>query len=227
MRIIIKVFYFVAFLLTGSCGQSSSGTEHLPGADSLHAKSRAEPLKEGLLATRSAKFLWRERRYDTVLKDTLNTIVINEALCKTLSDPERAALGYVVTFTGSDCDYDGQPRDDFSNLKCKALDALDLGYQCSGKHLGFLRQWFKNDSLALKELENCPRIPYTATIQNTFDFINLVVNNHTISVQFGINGVDMRAGKSWSRTETDQFDFDKDNIRLRKRAQSNIKQERF
>ncbi|MCB0668795.1 MAG: hypothetical protein KDC80_23390, partial [Saprospiraceae bacterium] len=120
-------------------------------------------------------FLWREDRQTDSNENVVSTILINEGYTRNIPDSERAALGYVATFIGSECWWDGEATDERNNLQCKVLTALNLGYQCSDKHLGFLRSWFARDSSVLSQLEdsNCPTTPYTATIQNTFDEIDL------------------------------------------------------
>ena len=224
-----KYLYILILFFLASCGQTNNNSEktEIANSDSI-VKTTENPTEKNIkLTDRTVKFLWREDRYDKDLKDTLNTIIINEELCNSLTEPERAALGFVVTFIGSECNWDGEAKDDFTNLKCKTLDALGLGYQCSDKHLGFLRQWFKNDSKSLNELKDCPTVPYTATSQNTFDYINLEVKDNRISVEFGANGVNMRMGESWSWTETDHFKFDNDNIKLINKDKSKVKREHF
>lgn len=219
--------YIAALVLLTSCGRAN-GDSGKQEVTSMPPSLKTNEAKEAdRLADKSVKFLWRESRYDEELKDSFSTIVINEELCKTLTNPERAALGLVVTFVGSECKWDGEAKDDFSNLKCKALTALNLGYQCSEQHLGFLRRWFRNDSKSLKALKDCPTVPYTASSQNTFDYINLKVKDNIISVEFGANGVNMPMGESWSWTETDYFQFDKDNIWLTKKDESKIEREHF
>ena len=136
-------------------------------------------------------------------------------------------MGYVVTFIGSDCDWDGERKNEGINLKCKALTALNLGYQCSEKHLGFLRKWFATDSKSLKELGNCPTVPFTAASQNTFDYINLKVIGNKISVTFAANGVNMRSEENWSWTETNHFEFNDEHINLVKIDKSALERTRF
>jgi hypothetical protein len=85
------------------------------------------------------------------------------------------------------------------------LTSLDLGYQCSEQHLGFLRKWFESDKKALSNLESCPTIPYTSTIQNTFDEISLSVKGDDITVSFKASSVNIREQKSRSWAETDYF----------------------
>ena len=179
------------------------------------------------LTDKTIKILWRENKFDKEINDSINTIIINEDSCKTLSEPEIAALGFVATFIGNDCDWDGEAKDDRSNLKCKLLTALHLGYQCSETHLGFLRRWFKNDQQSLELLENCPTTPFTSTIQETFDEIILTVKGNNIMVFFKAYGVNIREEKSWSWTETDYFYLDNDAIKLIKKEQSKVKHKRF
>lgn len=224
-----KYFHILTLVFLASCGQTNNNPvkKEAFNIDSISNANETSSAKSFTLNDKTVKFLWRESRYDQELKDTFNTIIINEELCKTLTEPEKAALGFVVTFIGSECNWDGEAKDDYSNLKCKTLTALDLGYQCSDKHLGFLRQWFKNDSKSLKELEDCPTVPHTATSQNTFDYINLKVKDNKILVEFGANGVNMRMGESWSWTEIDHFQFDNDNIKLIKKDESKVKRKHF
>ena len=96
-----------------------------------------------------------------------------------MTDPEKAALGCIATFIGSECWWDGETNNDRTNLDCKIITALGLGYQCSDEHLLFLRKWFSTDKEVLSKLEtsNCPTTPYTATSQNTFDEIKLIIQN--------------------------------------------------
>ena len=175
----------------------------------------------------TVKFLWCANKYDEELQDTINSIFINEEYCKTITDPERATLGFVATFIGNECWWDEEAKDDRSNLKCKILTALNLGYQCSDQHLGFLRKWFRNDKESLEKLEDCSTTPYTSTIQDTFEEINLTIKENIISVSFKVNGINLREQNSWNWSETDYFQFDADNIKLIKIDKSKVKQEHF
>ena len=222
----IKYFLTAFIFMLISCGQTSSNMENeiINENDDTNENSLGQKLK---LTDKTKKFLWREDRYDEKLKDTFNTIVINDNFSKTISQPEKAALGFVITFIGSECDWDGPAREDFGNLKCKTLTSLDLGYQCSDEHLGFLKRWFRYDLKALKELENCSTVPYTATSQNTFDYINLEVKNNLIAVEFGASGINLRLGENWSWTETNYFEVQEDNIKLVQKEKSEINREKF
>jgi hypothetical protein len=221
----MKYLYLAILISLTSCGQKKNNSDNK--VDTLSRTIIIEHENSISLKDKTAKFLWREEKYDENLKDTFNTIVINDELCKNLTDPERAALGFVVTFIGSECQWDGEAKDDLSNLKCKTLTALDLGYQCSNQHLDFLRKWFKNDSKSLEILKDCPTVPYTANSQNTFDFINLKVIDNVILVEFSASGINMRMGENWEWTETDYFKLDKDNLKLIKKNKSKVVRDHF
>lgn len=188
--------------------------EYLDYSEYLISAKVIRPLT---LANKKIKFLWRKMQYDKNLETEISTVILNENYIKYISDPEKAALAYVATFIGNDCSWDGKANDNMSNLKCKILSSLNLGYQCSEQHLGFLRSWFKNDKMILKELENCPKIPDGATVQDTFDEINLEVSGNKITVFFKANGVNLREEKSWEWTEKHFFELKRNElIRLKK-----------
>ncbi|RYF21191.1 MAG: hypothetical protein EOO42_10990 [Flavobacteriales bacterium] len=223
MKKITSYFYLSTLIFLSACGQPSTENKGAT-TDTLAKTVKDTSVKQAPLSDKTVKFLWRANKYDESIKDSVSSIFIDEAFCKTITDPERAALGYVATFIGNECWWDGEANADRSNLKCKILTALNLGYQCSAQHLGFLRQWFKGDKNPLKELENCPTTPYTATIQDTFDEITLTVRGDKISVFFKANGVNIREGNSWSWTETNHFLVENDCIKLIEKVKSPVKQ---
>lgn len=216
----MKYLYIATLILLVSCRQSNNHSDKNEAANSDTLSKTSEIITEKTisLTDKTVKFLWR---------DSNNSIVINHEFCKTISAPEKAALGYVATFIGNECWWDGDYTDKRDHLKCEILTALDLGYQCSDKHLGFLKQWFKNDQAALNELEACPTIPNTSTIQDTFDEIILTTKGNEIIVFFKANGLNMREGKTWNWTQTNYFQLDNDNIKLMKEDKSNLMFEQF
>ncbi|WP_459212100.1 hypothetical protein [Aquimarina rhabdastrellae] len=154
------------------------------------------------------RFLWREMKYDSALYGTYNEIVLNKSYIKTMTDVERAAIGYIATFVGNDCWWkNDEPNEEYTNLECKIITALALGCQCSAEHLGFLRKSFATDIEVLKTLENsnCPRIPNTATVQNTFDEIQLEITGNVITVNYKTKGTNFRAQESWNASEKKVF----------------------
>lgn len=158
-----------------------------------------------IVQDKKVKILWRENFYNSELQDTMSMIVMDTSYCKNISDPEKAAIAFVATFVGNDCWWDGQYTNDRSNLKCKVLTELNLGYQCSESHLGFLRQWFREDAKALVRLEDCPTTPFTATVQETFDSISVTVEGQFIILNLSISGFNVREDQEWHRTEEITF----------------------
>ena len=185
-------------------GETLDFTEHVIDAEKIISENKL------------VRFLWRADKFDQELNQEVNSIFINESFCNTISNQEKAALGYISFNIGSECWWDGKVNENRSNLKCKIVTSLDLGYQCSDKQLNFLRKWFSNDSVALKELKSCSTTPYTATVQSTFDEISIFTDddNKTISVTYKAYGVNIREAIKWSWTQTDTFKYTNENIAL-------------
>lgn len=194
--------------------------DYLDFSEYLISSKVIKPLS---LTNKNIKFLWRENVFNKALDAEVNEIILNKNYLKTVTDPERAALAYVATFIGNECLWDGQANDSRSNLGCKILTALNLGYQCSEQHLGFLRNWFRNNKGILKELENCPTTPDGATIQDTFDEIEIETSDNKIIVFFKAQGINLREGKSWNWTEKHFFEFRKNELILLKKEISQVK----
>lgn len=175
------------------------------------------------------KFLWREDVFDYQLEQKVNSIIINQSFCNTITIQEKAALGYISFDIGNECWWDGKANEDRSNLKCKILTHLDLGYQCSEKQLDFLRKWFSKDQKALKKLKNCGTMPYTSTIQNTFDEINIFTNEETrtITVNYKAHGINTREATKWCWTEKVTFTYTEESIFLTNAEKSEMTRERI
>lgn len=170
------------------------------------------------LKNHNTKVLWRNK------ESAYDDLELNQDYLKNITDPEKAALGYVATFIGNDCDWDG---DSTENLKCKIISAVGLGSQCSTKHLEFLRHWFRKDKNIVQELENCPKTPVTATVQETFNEIYMKVDGKRITVSFKANGVNLRAEQSWSWSEEQVFDFKEGRLAVVSKKKSDVKKEMF
>jgi hypothetical protein len=188
--------------------------DRLDFSEWLVSAKRLKPLK---LTNKKVKFLWREMQYVEDLDGEFNVITLNEKYIKNISEPEKAVLAYVATFIGNECSWDGKANENRSNLKCKILSGLDLGYQCSSRHLDFLRFWFRNNKNILKELENCPTTPDGATVQDTFDEIDLEIKDNKITVFFKASGINVREQQSWKWTENHFFEFKDDELILLKK----------
>lgn len=216
-----SISIWITLILLASCQTSSKVLE------GNNIKTRIDLTEQKNVPNKTIKFLWREDQYDEELQGTYNLITINTEFCKIITGPEKAALAYVATFIGNECSWDGKATAGRTNLKCKILTALQLGYQCSEQHLGFLRQWFRNDEKSVQELESCPTIPDGATVQDTFDEITLTVKGDKIIVSFKANGVNIREGRRWHWTQSDYFEFRENDIRWVKKEKSPLTYETF
>ena len=184
-------------------------------------------LRSKLITSKRVKFLWIEEKYWQEYNMEMNSMILNEEFIKTITDAEKAAIGYVATGIGNECDWDGEFKEDRSNLKCKILSGLNLGYQCSEQHLGFLRKWFINDKAAISSLENCGTMPFTATIQNTFEEIILETDGDTIKIFCKITGFNSRESQSWGSSNIFYFRFNDDNIWLIKEEVFDVKSAKY
>ncbi len=150
-------------------------------------------------------FLWLEYKSSESTRFVYQKICLNQDYIDTITDEEKAAIAYVATFVGNECYWDGEPQDDLGNLKCRILTALDLGYQCSEKHLDFLNYWFRSDTIALRNIKECGLTPYTATVQDTFDEIRIYKNEDVIIISFKAKGICLRDNYEWAWKETINF----------------------
>jgi hypothetical protein len=220
-RVQISILLFLI-----SCGRSTydSNKNEIVGKDTILKSIEHNTNNSVTLSDKTVLFLWREHTKNPAVEEAYDSIIVNESFIKTITEPQRAAIAYVATYIGNECDWDGAYKDDRSNLKCKILTALNLGYQCSDQHLGYLRKMFKNDPKVLEEFtnENCPTIPNTATIQDTFDEIILQVKGDSIIVKYKASGVNLRDGDQWSWTEKNFFLLDGDHLKLVNKEKSKV-----
>jgi len=206
-----------------SCGKANIKTDQ-ESMDAIKTEVESNKLN---LSDKTINFMWRDMKYDSIHKDSFSSIFLNTNYIRTMTNKEKAAIGYVSTFIGNECWWDGETNDDRSNLDCKIITALGLGYQCSESHLGYLRKWFSDDKEVLSELEksNCPTTPYTATNQNTFDKILINTKGDSISVYYEAGGVNVRELESWNWSETVYFIATTNNLKLIKKDKSEVNHE--
>ena len=145
--------------------------------------------------------------------DNTGTLQFNTNYIKTLTDQQRAALGYIATDVSSECNWDGAKKADGSNLKCRFLSALNLGYQCSETHLSFLKKWFKEDTKVLDRLQYCNKTESSAKIQDHFIEIKMITTKETIKILYSAVGEDLDKQKTWSWQEESTYSFTKTGIK--------------
>lgn len=220
-----RTHLIICLIFLASCGQINTSSKQ----ESLDVEIVDASSTKLNLADTTINFLWRAMKLDTVSNDSFNSIFLNKAYLKTMTKPEKAAIGYVSTFIGNECWWDGPVNDDRDNLDCKIITALGLGYQCSENHLSFLRKWFSTDKKVLSELEksNCPTTPYTATRQSTFNKIVVSTKGDSISVHYEASYYNISAQESLKWSETMYFNATAENLNLISRAKSEGKQEKL
>jgi hypothetical protein len=153
----------------------------------------------------TVKVVWRTETYDAKTNQTISSLVINEGYMNIITDPERAALGYVASLTGNECQWDGgSPNAVQDNVTCKVLSSLKLGYMCSAQNLEFFRKWFTESSDVLRDIENCKPILFTASEQTTIDKIVLTTLSDRIKIKFTAYSVNLKKQKfeQWSEELT-------------------------
>jgi len=218
--------YLILFLLSFfilSCHKSDNDKARIYTKVKLSQKDGTSKTKMLQMHNSTVVFLWRQNKYNAKLKGTYSTIVINEEYCKTITDAERAALGYVATWIGNECWWNNDyPNNDRTNLKCVILTALNLGCQGSEEHLNFLRHWFRNDTACIEALKDIPTTPYTSTIQDTFDSIKITKKENLITIWFKASGINTREQESWSWTQKDYFKVNGDKIYLVESKKSKV-----
>jgi hypothetical protein len=152
------------------------------------------------------RVVWREDVYDQSLKAKVSVIVIDEAYFSSVTDPEKAVLGYLASTIGNECFEDGGKQ----NVKCKLLTALNMSYQCSEANKIFLKNWFRDDAAVVKQIDNCkPLIP--KTIEKTFDEVKISKADGVINISLkGLKlNIKENSASKWSEQMTFKLDGDK------------------
>lgn len=138
-------------------------------------------------------------------------MMLNEKFLHHVTDVQRAAIGYIATQCGNDCRWDGPKKKDESNLQCKLLAALNLGYMCSSTHLTYLRQWFRKDEASLEVLQYCSKKPADDPITDKFISIAIITEGEMITIIYEAKGRNLEDISGWSWTRETVFEPGKDN----------------
>jgi hypothetical protein len=152
------------------------------------------------------KVIWREDVYDQSLKASVSVIKIDEVYFSAISNPEKAVFGYLASTIGNECYAEGGKE----NVKCKLLSALKMGYQCSEENKAFLMNWFRDDAVIVKQIENCkPTI--AKTIEKTFDEVKVSSSDNIIKISLkGLKlNIKENSASKWSEQMTFKLDGDK------------------
>ena len=161
--------------------------------------------------------------------DTLNdSLIFNKDYFNSIPDNEKAAIAYVALHDSRDCEWDGEVNQDYSNLNCKIIKALGLGYQCSQQHLQILNYWFRNDTSILNEVKFCPMTPNGAHQIHGIDNISLTrLLDNQFKIFYSASGANIRAMTLWSFTETILFKTETDKLIIITRKEGKVKKGEF
>jgi hypothetical protein len=167
-----------------------------------HIVSNSFPLKE-----KTILFLGRDKKYGHL---------INKAYSETLSEHERAALGYLALLYNSLSKYDTA-----TDKECTIESALNLGEPCSKQYKSFMRFLFQNDANTLKKIEECYHHSDESSSVLYFSEIKLKVKANMIYIFFKGKGF----GQSWVCSWDGKVVFlvDKQNIKLIEKKESKPK----
>ncbi|OQA98402.1 MAG: hypothetical protein BWY22_00883 [Bacteroidetes bacterium ADurb.Bin217] len=137
--------------------------------------------------------LYLEKKWDSELHDTLEKITVNDIYIQTASPEAKYILGYASILAGTDCWWQGEvPNSEFTNLQCLLLSSLDMGCQCSKKHIDTLMYAFSSDSVLLSTIQTCTPIPYSATYHNTCDYISIEKKKSNYILHIKARTINMR-----------------------------------
>ena len=132
---------------------------------------------------------------EVILEDT----IINSEFLQAINSPEKALLMANLYAYGNEC------VSSSTSAKCKILKELGVENECDEQHINFLKKWFKKVFLMKHKLQNCPNLPHTFAIQNSFDKIVMRRNSDTISITIRVKGINKSQEKSWDHEQTDTY----------------------
>ena len=170
--------------------------------DSLNKIFTADFIKSPTLKDKTISFL---------VAGNNSKFLINQEYCNTISEYERAALGYVALLNGTMNTY----YDKTTNKECTMRSALNLDNEFSDKYKNYMLFWFRNDERSLKDLKNCSPISASykgASIYYYFQQIILKVNGNKISIFFKAEYLNRDRSSTWN--EKIVFLVDKDNLKI-------------
>ncbi len=172
------------------------------------------------LSDSTIKILWFDNSVDSLM--------FNSDYLKSIPDDEKAAVAYVAMHDSRDCEWDGEPNSDQSNLNCKIIKALGLGYQCSPKYINLLTRWFRSDTAILGEIKYCPMTPNTAHQLHGIDEILLTkMSEKAFKIFYKASGVNISTMSYWSFSETIIFRREDDKLIVVNRKQGKVKRGRL
>ena len=168
------------------------------------------------------KIVWKENKCDTT--------TFNYPFLKQMREEEKAAIAYVSLYDSEECEWDGKADKEMTNLSCRIIKYLGLGYQCSDAHKNLLKKWLgKDTSTRVKEdLQYCPMTPNTAHSVNGINRINLTrMKNGSFKIYYEISGANIRSETSWEYAETIIFRKQNTSLIIISRKTDKYKKKKF
>ena len=160
-------------------------------------------------------------RKGKVYDDKVSKIKINEKFLSSAYEPMKAIIAYYGLKAGTECWWENdEPTEKYDNLECLLTKPLKIGFQCSNEHINIVKKWFKDEPKIMnddyKKPDNCAASPETATIQSTYNYINLTRNSNVVSISYEKSGFNMREENdgAWSFVGKDVFEIQEDTIKL-------------
>jgi len=183
---------FTAFF---SCNKGSNSETFPPLLDCLS--------EEALTWTEIARSIQKN-------KNEYFSLSFDQRQLDSLKDEEKAALGFVLSFVGNECQRDVTHKEKL--MVCTLTQALGFGYQCGDQHLDFLKYWFRFDNESLEELDFCYKTPNTATLQTELSLLKMAQCGKWIIIDMKADGMFLREDEFWEVEE--RFIFEKRNNHL-------------
>jgi len=201
-----KILLLLLFFALYSCKQTESEERYLviPGSEELKyrlGKGCLDPCKSDTiintekywnkiiaenkhtLKNKNVVFFWNEIKYSHNFKRYTIFNHINKEYCKTISEPERAALAYISLYAVS-LSYDPDNPREAENIQ----SAINLDYECSEKFISFYKSWFRHEKKALEKVNPCYQVPDTSSEIWGFKKITLSVKGNKIYINAIIQG---------------------------------------
>ncbi len=192
MRFELAVLLASALLV--GCDRSNAAPE--AGTPSVAAPSVASPAPAKAAPRGSRKLVWR------LGDDHDFGLALDRVELGRLTDAERAAVAFLATSIGTDCEWAKPPSaaGEKGKMHCKLTDALGLGEQCEEKHKAFVMGWLGGDAPS-----TCAKIPITAFSQTVFDELTLSREGDRIVISYAAVHTDGPGGGTQSWSEAIRF----------------------
>ena len=199
MNLFKTAVILLLFIVSSSCFKKNNKNTNINKLPSIKHKVKKQ-------VSYKKDFLWREAVYSKEVGDSISKITINKDYADTIPKDEKAAITYVLTFIDNACSWqDGNTSIDKDKLICKGLSSLGFDYQCSKKHISFLKTWFVNDTTSLKKIDRCPPFFPGVTISSTISKISLKKTATTLVIYATKSSYNSRTQKT--REWTDIYTF--------------------